>query len=203
MSGVVATAGAALASTAAASDRGEEPSTTAAAPGAEDAAAAVSEDQQQQEQQQLSDAVLASLQAVVPKADVYLIKAAQASTCVVCGWVQAAPLMPTDLQSGLPPCADSPLYCTDHWLHALAHDHHPRPHRLKQLKAARKQLRDFNAAARHELDVQLAGGAAAVAQLLAIRADLDAAFGALRCVCMDACVVVATPAGERLRIGKR
>jgi hypothetical protein len=55
--------------------------------------------------------------------------------------------------------------------------------RLRQLKAARKRLRDVRTAAQATLGGQLAGGLeAAAADLGSLRADLDAVAAALRCV---------------------
>ncbi|GBF97963.1 hypothetical protein Rsub_10636 [Raphidocelis subcapitata] len=51
---------------------------------------------------------------------------------------------------------------------------------LRQLKAARKQLRDFSTAARVQFDGQLAALEGGAAHLAALRADLDAAHAALR-----------------------
>lgn len=53
--------------------------------------------------------------------------------------------------------------------------------RLRQLKTARKLLRDFNTAAKVELEQQVAAGQAAVQQLLQLRQDLDAAYACIRC----------------------
>jgi hypothetical protein len=54
---------------------------------------------------------------------------------------------------------------------------------LRQLKTARKLLRDFNTAAKVELEQQVAAGQVAVQQLLQLRQDLDAAYACIRCVC--------------------
>jgi hypothetical protein len=51
---------------------------------------------------------------------------------------------------------------------------------LRQLKAARKQLRDFNTTARVQLEGQMADLEAAAAQLAGARADLDAVGEFLR-----------------------
>ena len=53
--------------------------------------------------------------------------------------------------------------------------------RLRQLKTARKLLRDFNTAAKVELEQQVAAGQVAVQQLLQLRQDLDAAYACIRC----------------------
>jgi hypothetical protein len=54
------------------------------------------------------------------------------------------------------------------------------PRSLRQLKSARKQLRDFNTAARCQLEGQLAALEAGAAQLASTRADLDAVNAYLR-----------------------
>jgi hypothetical protein len=51
---------------------------------------------------------------------------------------------------------------------------------LRQLKAARKQLRDLTTSARVQLDGQLPALEAAAGQLGGVRADLDAVAGYLR-----------------------
>ena len=53
------------------------------------------------------------------------------------------------------------------------------PCSLRQLKAARKQLRDFNTAARVQLEAQGAALEAGAAVLAGMRADLDAVNAAL------------------------
>lgn len=57
----------------------------------------------------------------------------------------------------------------------------PCSYRLRQLKTARKLLRDFNTAAKVELEQQVAAGQVAVQQLLQLRQDLDAAYACIRC----------------------
>lgn len=59
--------------------------------------------------------------------------------------------------------------------------------RLRQLKTARKLLRDFNTAAKVELEQQVAAGQAAVQQLLQLRQDLDAAYACIRCETCSNC----------------
>ena len=130
------------------------------------------------DERQLSNAVLAALQGVVPKADVYLLKAAQASTyvflcvCRVCLCLLLNPLALTN----------NTTLCTH-------------KNSLRQLKTARKLLRDFNAAAKHELEQQIAAGEVAVKHLLAIREDLDATYACIRSVfgvvCKTECVLKA------------
>jgi hypothetical protein len=56
----------------------------------------------------------------------------------------------------------------------------PRRPRLRELKAARRMLRDFNAAAGQQLAQHAAASDAAAAQLIALRADLDAAHACIR-----------------------
>lgn len=57
------------------------------------------------------------------------------------------------------------------------------PRRLRQLKASRKALRDYNTAARVQLEAQGPALEAAAGLLAGMRADLDAVNGALRCAC--------------------
>lgn len=64
--------------------------------------------------------------------------------------------------------------------HLHLHPKRPLPPSLRQLKSARKQLRDFNTAARVQLEGQLAALEAGAGQLLGIRQDLDAVNGYLR-----------------------
>lgn len=52
--------------------------------------------------------------------------------------------------------------------------------RLRQLKSARKLLRDFNTASKHQLDVQLADIDQAAQLLTSIREDLDHIYARLR-----------------------
>lgn len=54
---------------------------------------------------------------------------------------------------------------------------------LRQLKSARKLLRDFNAAAKQQLELQLGSVEEAAALLAGVRRDLDAIHAALRWVC--------------------
>eukprot|EP00877_Chromochloris_zofingiensis_P012799 jgi/Chrzof1/7773/Cz02g36070.t1 len=51
---------------------------------------------------------------------------------------------------------------------------------LRQLKSARKLLRDFNTASKHQLDVQLADIDQAAQLLTSIREDLDHIYARLR-----------------------
>lgn len=51
---------------------------------------------------------------------------------------------------------------------------------MRQLKAARTLLRDFNGAAKQQLEQQVEAGEAAVYHLKSIRQDLDHAYTCIR-----------------------
>jgi hypothetical protein len=59
------------------------------------------------------------------------------------------------------------------------------------LKGARTLLRDFNAAAKHELEQKIAASQAAVQHLNSIRQDLDYTYARIRCgtVATAGCVI--------------
>ena len=59
------------------------------------------------------------------------------------------------------------------------------PFRLKQVRAARKQLRDFNTASKHQLDSQLNNLEEAANLLTTLRSDLDYCFSRIRYACSN------------------